>query len=607
MQRPEVILGILSKKSMEQSSYVFQRLYRLLFNKEMFMVAYARMSSYEGNMTAGIDNETIDGFSENLVDELIEELKSERYYPNAVRRTYIPKKNSDKKRPLGISSFRDKMVQEVIRMILEAIYEPIFSDSSHGYRPNRSCHTALMQIKNNNRGASWVIEGDIKGFYDNINHHIMLSLLKSKIDDGRFIELVRRFLEAGYMEFGEVHNSLTGTPQGGIISPILANIYLHQLDMFMSLLELRYTSGKVRARNPEYMKLNLDRFNKKKNGDIKEAKRILRDMRQLATQDMMDKNYVRVKYTRYADDFVVFIIGSKQLAEEIREEIRNFLDIKLKLEMSMEKTRITNLTDKSVRFLGYEITKAFENTRITKNINGVKRRSINGTIQLLVPIDVITAHLSPFTMNGKPYQYNARINDSILDIINTYNSEIRGLYNYYCLATDVSKKIGKFRYYHYVSLVKTIARKEQISATQVIQKYGIDVKRKVGTGTRRIIGISYETKEGIKTMTYFNESLKTHKQPMTECDRLIINIPLRSQLIERLNTGECEYCGKLTKCEVHHVRKLKDIKKKFAKKGKQMPTWVLRMASMRRKTLVLCQECHDRLHSGTLNEKIANE
>jgi len=602
MQKPETILGIIGKKSMENPEYVFQRLYRLLFNKDMFMVAYAKMSSHEGNMTAGSDGETIDGFSEQHINDLIEELKAERYYPNPSRRTYIPKKNSEKKRPLGIPSFRDKMVQEVVRMILEAIYEPIFSDNSHGYRPNRSCHTALTQIKSNNRGASWVIEGDIKGFFDNIDHEIMLSLLEKKIDDGRFIELIRRFLSSGYMEFWQVYNTLTGTPQGGIISPILANIYLNELDTFVSMLELKHTKGQIRHRNPEYMRLNLDRFRKNKSGNTREAESILKEMRQLATQDLMDKSYVRVKYTRYADDFIVLIIGSKELAEEIREEIRHFLDTKLKLEMSMEKTRITNLSDRKVRFLGYDITKAIENTKITKNTNGIKRRSINGTIQLLVPTDVITEHLKPFMKDGKPYQHNARINDPILDIINTYNAEIRGLYNYYCLATDVSSKMGKFKYFHYVSLAKTIARKEQISVPQVIRKYGIDIKRKVGTGTRRVIGTSYETKEGTKIMTYFSESLKTRKEPMTDCDRLVVPIPERSQLIKRINAKECEYCGKPTDCEVHHVRKLKDIKKKYAGRGKEMPAWVLRMVSMNRKTLVLCEECHNKLHTGTLNE-----
>lgn len=296
MQTAETVLNILRKKSEEDSKFIFRRLYRNLYNPDLFKVAYARIYSHEGNMTPGTDGETIDGFSLELVEKLISELRYERYYPKPVRRAYIPKKNG-KKRSLGIPSFRDKLVQEVVRMMLEAIYEPIFSESSHAYRPNKSCHTALHQIKTTGRGTSWVIEGDIEGFFDNIDHDILLSLLKRKIDDGRFIELIRRFLKAGYMEFSEVHRTLSGTPQGGIISPILSNIYLHEFDIFMNLTEQKYHKGEKRASNPEYRKL---RYILNHKGKIEEAKEILKRMRQMPTQNMMDENYTRAKYVRYA-------------------------------------------------------------------------------------------------------------------------------------------------------------------------------------------------------------------------------------------------------------------------------------------------------------------
>lgn len=196
------------------------------------MLAYSRLYAKEGNMTFGIDGKTIDGFNINLINKVIAKLKDEAYYPKPSRKVYIPKK-SGKLRPLGIPSFEDKLVQEVLRMILEAIYEPMFKESSHGFRPERSCHTALVQVKQKGSGITWVIEGDIKSFFDNIDHEIMLNILKKKIKDGRIIELIQRFLKAGYFEFHKVHNSLTGTPQGGLISPILANIYLNEFDTFM--------------------------------------------------------------------------------------------------------------------------------------------------------------------------------------------------------------------------------------------------------------------------------------------------------------------------------------------------------------------------------------
>jgi group II intron reverse transcriptase/maturase len=599
MQTAETVLNVLRKQSEGDQKFVFRRLYRNLYNVDMFKVAYANIYSHGGNMTPGTDGKTIDGFSSELVEELISELKQERYYPKPVRRVYIPKKSGGN-RPLGIPAFRDKLVQEVIRMMLDAIYDPVFSDNSHAYRPNRSCHTALHQIKKTGRGTSWVIEGDIKGFYDNIDHEILLNLLKQKADDGRFIELIWRFLKAGYMEFKEVHRTLSGTPQGGIVSPILSNIYLHELDTFMSLIELKYRKGEARARNREYMRLNYRRHIQYHKGNVEEAKKILKEMRQLPTEDMMDTHYTRAKYVRYADDFVVMIIGSKEMAEEIRDAIRDYLWGNLHLTLSMEKTTITNLGDEKVRFLGYDIARSKENTVVTKTASGVKKRSVYGTIQLLVPPDVVTEHLTPFVNNGKSVHHNARINDSILDIINTYNSEVRGLYNYYCLATDVSKKIGKFKYYHYYSMVKTIARKEKSSVKKVIDKYGVDVLRKDGTGTRNLVGVRYETKEGMKVMTYFNESLKKVEQPRTDCvDKLVIDIPTRCQLLTRLNANVCELCGKEdVPLQVHHVRKLKDVKKRYAKRGKSIPEWVLRMASIRRKTLVLCKPCHMAIHAG---------
>lgn len=191
MQKAEAVLSILSQKSVQNKEYVFDRLYRNLFNPDFYRLAYSNIYANEGNMTAGIDDETIDGFNIEKVNTVIAELRQETYRPKPVRRTYIPKKNG-KLRPLGIPSFSDKLVQEVVRMLLQAIYEPVFKDTSHGFRPARSCHTALMQIKTTCKGTNWVIEGDIQGFFDNINHAKLLEILARKIADGRFLHLVAK-------------------------------------------------------------------------------------------------------------------------------------------------------------------------------------------------------------------------------------------------------------------------------------------------------------------------------------------------------------------------------------------------------------------------------
>ncbi len=606
MQKAEIVLSMLGQKAKEDSSFVFDRLYRNLFNPDFYLTAYNNMYDKEGNLTEGTDQLTIDGFNMRLVEKLIEEMRNETYRPKPVRRAYIPKKNG-KLRPLGVPSFRDKLVQEVVRLILQAIYEPIFLDSSHGFRPERSCQTALVQIKTTCKGTNWVIEGDIKGFFDTISFEKLLEILSRRIQDGRFLNLINLFLKAGYMENKRIFHPLTGTPQGGVVSPILANIYLHELDVFMGKLCQRYSTEKRnRKRYEPYQKLNMERFLARRRGEYQRADELIKQMRTLPTQDPMDPEYTRMKYTRYADDFVVMIIGSKLLAEEAREKIATFLKKELHLELSMDKTAITHLTTERVSFLGYEIAKTRENTHLEIGSYGAKKRTANETIQLLVPDAVIREKLKPFVKNGKAVQHNARINDPLLDILAQYNAEIRGLYNYYCLATDVSTKIGKFRYYHYISLKKTIARKEKCSVAQVIEKYGVDVKLKQGTGTRKLLGVTYQTKAGKKTLTYFNESIRKKDKPDTGPAGLgIWDKPIleRHQILRRLAADKCELCGtawdSTNSLEVHHVRKLKDVKQKYAKRGKDIPQWVVRMSSLRRKTLVVCQKCHDEIHAGT--------
>lgn len=262
MRNPENVLNSLQEHS-AQSGYVYDRLYRNLFNREFFLQAYQNIYASQGNMTAGTDGKTIDAMSLERVDRLIAALKDESYQPKPSRRTYIPKKNG-KLRPLGIPSIDDKLVQEVVRMLLESIYENSFEDTSHGFRPNKSCHTALRMIQNRFTRCKWFVEGDIKGFFDNIDHNVMIGILRKRIKDERFLRLIRKFLNAGYMEDNQVHQSYSGTPQGGIISPILANIYLDQFDKYMAEFKKRFDRGNKRAVNVEYRKLSDKRIRLKR-------------------------------------------------------------------------------------------------------------------------------------------------------------------------------------------------------------------------------------------------------------------------------------------------------------------------------------------------------
>ncbi|WP_425057966.1 Group II intron-encoded protein LtrA [Sporomusa carbonis] len=602
MQKAEVVLSILRSKSTENENFVFDRLYRNLFNQDIFLRAYNEIYAKEGNMTPGTDGKTIDGFGYQMIDEVIEKLKNETYYPNPVRRTYIPKKDG-RMRPLGIPSFQDKLVQEVLKQILEAIYEPLFMDSSHGFRENKSCHTALYQIKEKCKGANWFIEGDIKGFFDNMNQNILLELLKKKIQDGRLIELIKRFLEAGYLEFQQVHESLSGAPQGGIISPILSNIYLNELDRFMHRLQMEHNLKPEKAKNPEYHRIRTLRDYHKKKGNFERATELAKQLRTLPVMNPFDKDFRRVIYVRYCDDFIVGIHGSKSFAEEIRDKIKEFLSENLKLELNMDKTLTTHTVKERAKFLGYEINKAINHDKMVVNSKGHKARAVNGKIQLLVPGDVISKKVVPFKQYGKPMHRNDRVNLSVKDIINKYNEEIRGLYNYYCLATDVSTKLAKFKFYHYYSMVKTIAKKEKTSVRAVVAKYGIDVPRKEGNGTVRLIGVRYNTKGKEKVLTYFNESLRRVHKPKTKVNEVVSG--KWHEIVNRLNAKTCELCGHKSDRSkdfiVHHVRKLKDVLERYKKPGYIPPMWVLVMEGIRSKTLVVCEECHREIHKTETN------
>lgn len=316
MRNPATVLNSLTEHS-DKLDYKYQRLYRILFNEQMYYIAYQNIYGKEGNMTAGVDEKTIDGMSIERIEQLVDSLRNESYQPVPSRRGYIPKKNG-KKRPLGIPSFNDKLVQEVVRMILEAIYDGSFERASHGFRKRKSCHTALESIQKSFNSTNWFIEGDIKGFFDNINHNRLIEILKERIDDNRFIRLIRKFLNAGYVEEWVFHKTHSGTPQGGIVSPILANIYLDKLDKFIKEYAFSFEKGKKKRVIPEFhrlcsvkyrltKKLAIENDELKRTEILARIKELTKLRRNIQATDPMDTSIKRIKYVRYADDFLIGI------------------------------------------------------------------------------------------------------------------------------------------------------------------------------------------------------------------------------------------------------------------------------------------------------------
>lgn len=599
MEKSERVLKALSDHS-QSSDYKYERLYRYLFSEEMFAVAYQRIYAKQGNMTPGTDGKTIDEMSLERIERLIVSLKDESYQPHPARRVYIPKKNG-KKRPLGIPSFEDKLVQEVVRLLLEAIYEGHFEGTSHGFRPHRSCHTALGMIQKSFAGAKWFIEGDIKGFFDNIDHNVLISILRERISDERFLRLIRKFLNAGYVEDWKYNKTYSGTPQGGIISPMLANIYLDKFDKYIKEYAAKFRKGDRRSINPEYWRLNNKKnwLKKKlqKTSDEQIRKSYLYEIAQLSKQmlstphkDAMDADFRRMQYVRYADDFLISVIGSKSECETIKADITQFMREQLKLELSDEKTLITHAQDKA-KFLGYEIF-IRKSDAVKRNKDGVLKRDFNGAVVLTLNSAVIQKKLTEYNalevrnIDGKdiwwskPRRYMTPMKPE--DILAQYNAETRGLYNYYSLAANVSKECASFAFIIKMSMFKTLGWKLNTSARKVRQKYQKD----------KDFVIPYNDAKGKqKYRVFYNEGFKKRNAQFdVDYDKLpqTMYVPYPS-LVERLKDGRCELCGKEGKVVMHHVRTLTKLK------GNN--EWEKLMLKRHRKTLVVCEDCNSMIQN----------
>lgn len=596
MRSPENVLKSLSEKATDKT-YRFERLYRNLYNPEFYLLAYQKIATSQGSMTAGADGLTLDGMSMERIEKLIAKLRDHSYQSNPARRVYIAKKNSSKKRPLGIPSTDDKLLQEVVRMILEAIYEPTFSENSHGFRPNRSCHTALKEISTLFTGARWIIEGDIKACFDSFDHHITIQLLRKRIKDEAFISLMWKFLRAGYMEQWTYHETYSGSPQGSGVSPILANIYLNELDEFMAKMKADFDRGETRKRkvHKDHDKVRWAFRKAKKNLELAHTEENLKAFKEaqkalLSTPhlDEMDEGYKRLQYNRYADDFLIAVTGSKEDAQDIKEKVRAFLRDSLKLTMSEEKTHITHSSEK-VRYLGYDIkvSRSQDTKRIKKK--GLQRVWY-GKVQLYMPKEKWIAKLHEYgafkiKKDGdgkeiwKPLHRGYLMPLDEVAIISKYNSEIRGLYNYYRLAINVSN-LGKFHSIMRGSCLKTLAAKYNSSVMKMYKKYRSE---------KGDFGADYKTKSGIKRCEFYHEGFKRNKNIAPEFVDVMPQFRGRikpNSLAGRLKSGKCEACGASpVKVYMHHVKRLKDLKA-----DNEFDSLMMKK---RRKSLALCPKCYE--------------
>ncbi len=495
------ILAGLQKNSKENKDEIFTRLFRYLLRPDIYFTAYKNLYANSGAGTRGINDDTADGFGEEKIHKIIESLRSESYRSNPVRRTYIQKKNSKKRQPLGIPTFSDKLVQEALRMILEAIYEPIFLNESHGFRPNRSCHTALKTIKRQFGGARWFVEGDIKSCFDNIDHEILIKILRNKVRDARIIKLIYRFLKAGYLEDWQYRKTYSGTPQGGILSPLLANIYLHEFDKFVIKLKEDFDKPREKQRTQEYYNLH------------NELKRLSNRMNKVSGE---------------------------------------------------EKTLITHSSE-CARFLGFDIRVRRSQAIKRKHSGNrkIKKRTLNGSVELLVPLNdkihrfIFSRKIAVQKNDGTLFPVHRKylIGSTDLEIVTIYNAELRGICNYYSLAVNFNK-LSYFAYLMEYRCLKTIASRHKSSISKVIGKYRCGKKWGIPYETKSGLKIRF--------FADYSDCKKYYDYSDVISNAAIIYGYTVNTLENRLKAHVCELCGATDSefYEIHHVNKLKNMKGK---------------------------------------------
>jgi group II intron reverse transcriptase/maturase len=486
---------------------------------------------------------------------------------------------------------RDKIIQECVRLILEAIYEPGFHDNSHGFRPGRSCHTALESMRRNWVGTKWAIKADITACFEQIDHNRLLDILRERIEDDRFINLIRRFLRAGYMENWEYHKTYSGTPQGSVVSPILTNIYLNKLDRKLAEMCQQYSRGKYRRRNPTHIKLMQRRKRLLEQGEADPTKRnsLQEPIRKLNHQILTtpaakynDPAYIRVKFLRYADDVAIGVIGPKSLARQIVDEMATYLKQTLNLELNRDKTQIYHLATEPAPFLGYLVktsTPRFRrrNMKSKKSPHNIAQtvRTTTGNIKLLVPLRKVKQKLKRYMSKGKPAKMNGLVNQPIEHIIDHYNGVIRGWYNYYQLAENAGR-LNHARYVLCYSLAKTIAAKERSTLRKTFRKYGKPITHRKPNG---------------KNIQFFSQPMKQVKKAKWKTDN-VDQCPIwwprktKTRLLDN-----CAICGFTGRIEMHHVRHIR-------KRGQRVKGFKLYLAAINRKQIPVCRQCHRDIHNG---------
>ncbi len=572
-----------------KSNYIFKRIYNLILLEDLFILAYQNLKSKDGVMTPGIDIATPDGLNIDTIHEIINKLRDQSFQFRPARRVLIPKPDKTL-RPLSIPCFEDKLVQEVIRIILESIYEPIFKSYSHGFRKGKSCHTALKDVRVIYAGAKWLLTRDIEKCFDSFNHNKLIKIIKTRISDQRFIDLIWKLLRAGYIDNFKNHTtSLTGVPQGGVISPLLSNIYMHELDLFIDELIRSFNKGKHRAVNPEYSRHRAKyRYWKDKDKDLSSLYLFLSNS--VPSKDPIDKNYRRLVYVRYADDFIIGVIRSAKEALEVKDKVNNFLASNLLLNVSPTKNKLVRASKQKAKFLGVNVKvpiykePAFSTYKRVRNgkTQLVKAKTSQGVVKLKVDILTIIKKLNSAgfcSKLGKPsprFQLYAITHNEIIRI---YNRVFYGFKNYYRFADNFRTMAFSIQHILIKSCAKLLAAKLKLKTTKKVYK-------KFGKG----LNLKNQPKF-IWSKSYLSNRIRFMiNTPPSDC---IYSLYMKKYINSDL-LAPCVVCGSLDKIEIHHVKHVKNIRKR-------LKPFIKDFAIINRKQVPVCHKCHRLIHKGKYN------
>jgi group II intron reverse transcriptase/maturase len=495
-----MVLNVLSRieslriRNAKNTGAVNNDLFRLLCSKDLLTVSYNKIKSKPGNLIFGTNEETLGGFSKNFINEIIRKMKDQFFTFKPVRSNFTFKNNLGKTRFLGSSSLRDKVVQQSMLFILEAIYEPIFSGNSHGFRPGQNCKTALKEVRYSWSGVKWIIEGDIKGCYCNMDHHILINILRLKIKDERFIGLIWKLLRVGIVENGITVQSSVGVPQGGILSPLLANVYLNNLDNFVQKLIIKTTSFELRQPDLKYEIVwgKTYRFRSlRKNTEVKVIKpskeklleiiKLKKIQKTMPSKDFSEPLYKKVLFTRYADDWMIGVAGSRLLAVDIRDKIENFLAQDLKLTLSREKTKIICTFNGKIKYLSYYIKREKYLRNFADSISN--KRTLGWQPRIFVPMDSIIQRLADQNFCTKLGRAQRKKEWTLYPdniIIEKYNYILRGIRHYYAPADNFATSMNRIQFIIKYSCAHTLANKHRTRISKqlsILPQLGLDIKK----------------------------------------------------------------------------------------------------------------------------------